>query len=180
MKPHDATRSTKTYLLTCGCSATVNVGPGQAGGTVSCPNCNATLSVPRLGELSRLPPAPIAPGVAAGSWTTAHGCILGGSLVALLAGAAALYLGMAPRPPVEAAMIRAGVAAASNADIYKAWNILARSGVSRPTMPDEERIMQVARSAQAAATVLWGVAALGAAAAIGGGVAVARGGRGAS
>ena len=180
MMPHDATRSTKTYLLTCGCSATVNVGPGQAGGTVSCPNCNATLSVPRLGELSRLPPAPIAPGVAAGSWTTAHGCILGGSLVALLAGAAALYLGMAPRPPVDAAMIRAGAAAASNADIYKAWNILARSGVSRPTMPDEERIMQVARSAQAAATVLWGVAALGAAAAIGGGVAVARGGRGAS
>ena len=40
-------------------------------------------------------------------------------------------------------------------------------------------IMQVARSAQAAATVLWGVAALGAAVAIGG-LAVGRGKRGAS
>ena len=145
-----------------------------------CPSCGATLSVPRLGELSRLPPAPIANGVAAGAWTTAHGCILGGSLVAVLAGAAALYLGMAPRPPVDAAMIRAGVAAASTSDIYRAWKILARSGVSRPTMADEERIVQVARSAQAAATVLWGVAALGTAVAIGGGLAVARGRRGAS
>jgi hypothetical protein len=180
MKPHDATRSTKTYLLTCGCSATVNVGPGQAGGTVICPSCSATLSVPRLGELSRLPPAPRATGVAAGSWTTAHGCILGGSLAALLAGAAALYLGVSPRPPVEPAMIRAGVAAASTSDIYKAWKALARSGVARPTMPDEERIVQVARSAQAAATVLWGVAALGAAVAIGGGLTVGRGKRGAS
>lgn len=145
-----------------------------------CPSCSATLAVPRLGELSRLPPAASADGVAAGSWTAAHGCVLGGSLVALLAGAAALYLGMAPRPPVDAAMIRAGVAAASTSDIYKAWQALARSGVSRPTMPDEERIMQVARSAQAAATVLWGVAALGAAVAIGGGLTVGRGKRGAS
>ena len=156
------------------------VGPGQAGGTATCPNCSATLSVPRLGELSRLPPAPRATGVAANSWTMAHGCILGGSLAALLAGTAALYLGLAPRPPVEPAMIRAGVAAASNSDVYKAWKALARSGVARPTMPDEERIVQVARSAQAAATVLWGVAALGAAVAIGGGLAVGRGKRGAS
>ncbi len=100
--------------------------------------------------------------------------------MAVLACVAALYLGMVPQPPIEAAMIRAGVAAATNADIYKAWRALARSGVSRPTMPDEERIVQVARSAQAAATVLWGVAALGAAVAIGGGVAVRRGQRGAS
>lgn len=153
----------------------MKVGPGQAGGTVTCPRCNVTLSVPRLGELSRLPAAPLASGVAAGSWTAAHGCILGGGLAALLAGAAALYLGMAPRPPIEAAMIRDGVAAASNVDIYKAWKALARSGVSRPTMPDEERIVQLARSAQSAAMVLWGVAALGAAVAIGGGVAVTRG-----
>ena len=174
MKPHDATRSPKSYLLACGCAATVTVGPGQAGGVVSCPKCQATLSVPRLGELTRLPAAPVTTGVSNGPWTAAHGCILGGSLVALLAAAAAAYLGVAPRPPVEAAMIRAGVAAASTSDIYKAWQALAKSGVSRPSMADEERIMRVASSARAVATVLWGVAALGAAVAIAGGVVAAR------
>jgi hypothetical protein len=100
--------------------------------------------------------------------------------VALLAVAVASYLSMTPRPPVEAAMIRAGVAAASTTDIYKAWQALARSGVSRPTMADEERIVQVARSARSVAGVLWTVAAIATAVAIGGGIALTRGRRPAS
>lgn len=175
MKNRDETRATKTYLLVCGCAATVSVGPGQAGGEVACPRCGAVLAVPRLGELARLPMAAPELGGHGGSWTSAHGCVLGGSLAALLAVVAASYLSMAPRPPVEAAMIRAGVAAASTTDIYKAWQALARSGVSRPTMADEERIVQVARSARAVAGVLWTVAAIGAAVAVGGGMALARG-----
>lgn len=175
MKNHDDRRGLKTYLLTCGCSAAVTVGPGQAGGNVTCPQCGASLAVPRLGELARLPSAAPAEAASAASWTAAHGCVLGGVLVALLAVAAAAYLGTAPRPLVEDAMIRAGVAAASTSDIYQAWQALARSGVSRQTMADEERIQQVARSARAVAAVLWTVAAVGAAVAIGGGVALARG-----
>lgn len=175
MKNHDERRGSKGYLLTCGCSAEVTVGPGQAGGNVTCPQCGASLAVPRLGELARLPSAAPAEAASAASWTAAHGCLLGGILVALLAVAAAAYLGTAPRPLVEDAMIRAGVAAASTSDIYKAWQALARSGVSRQTMADEERIQQVARSARAVATVLWTVAAVGVAVAIGGGVALARG-----
>ncbi|MCE2725862.1 MAG: hypothetical protein LW698_03660 [Planctomycetaceae bacterium] len=173
MKNHDDKRGTKSYLLTCGCSAALTVGPGQAGGVVTCPRCGASLPVPRLGELARLPAAAPAAGVPAASWTAAHGCVLGGILVALLAVCAAAYLSMAPRPVVDDAMIRAGVAAASTSDIYKAWQALARSGVSRPIMADEERIQQVARSARAVATVLWTVAAVGAAVAIGGGIAMA-------
>ena len=175
MKNREETRVAKTYLLACRCAATVAVGPGQAGGEVACPRCGAVITVPRLGELSRLPTAAPESGVHGGSWTTAHGCLLGGSLAALLAVAAASYLGMAPRPPVEADMIRASVAAASTTDIYKAWQALARSGVSRPTMADEERIVQVARSARSVAGVLWTVAAIGAAVAIGGGIALSRG-----
>jgi hypothetical protein len=165
----DETRAAKTYLLACGCAATVSVSPGQAGGEVACPRCGAAITVPRLGELARLPTAAPEMEGHGGSWTTAHGCVLGGSLAALLAVAAASYLSMAPQPPVEAAMIRAGVAAASTTDIYKAWQALARSGVSRPTMADEDRI------ARAVAGVLWTVAAIGAAVAIGGGMALARG-----
>jgi len=174
MKNHDGRRGTKSYLLTCGCSAALTVGPGQAGGAVTCPRCGASLTVPRLGELARLPAAAPAEGLPAASWTVAHGCVLGGILAALLAVGAAVYLGMAPRPVIDDAMIRAGVAAASTSDIYKAWQALARSGVSRPTMADEERIQQVARSARAVARVLWTVAAVGAAVAIGGGIALSR------
>lgn len=174
MKNHDDRRVFKNYLLTCGCSAAVTVGPGQAGGAVTCPRCGASLPVPRLGELARLPAAAQAEGMPAVSWTAAHRCLLGGILVAVLSMAAAAYLGVAPRPVVDDAMIRAGVAAASTSDIYKAWQALARSGVSRPTMVDEERIQQVARSARAVATVLWTVAAVGAAVALGGGIALAR------
>lgn len=175
MKNTDDTRGRKRYLLTCGCSATVTVGPGQAGGGVTCPRCGASLAVPRLGELARLPAAVSVPATSSSPWTAAHGCALGGSLVALLAVAAAASIGAAPRPLVEEAMIRAGVAAASTSDVHKAWQALARSGVARPTMADEERIQQVARSARAVSTVLWTVAAVGAAVAIGGGVALARG-----
>ena len=175
MKNREETRVAKTYLLACRCAATVAVGPGQAGGEVACPRCGAVITVPRLGELSRLPTAAPESGVHGGSWTTAHGCLLGGSLAALLAVAAASYLGMAPRPPVEADMIRAGVAAASTTDIYKAWQALARSGVSRPTMADEERIVQVARSARSVAGVLWTAAAIATAVAIGGAIALAQG-----
>jgi len=174
MKNHDDRRAIKRYLLTCGCSAAVTVGPGQAGDAVTCPRCGASLPVPRLGDLARLPAAAPAEGVPAAAWTAAHGCVLGGILAALLAVGADVYLGMAPRPVIDDAMIRAGVAAASTSDIYKAWQALARSGVSRPTMADEERIQQVARSARAAASVLWTVAAVGAAVAIGGGIALAK------
>lgn len=174
MKNHDDRRGFNRYLLTCGCSAVVTVGPGQAGGAVTCPRCGASLPVPRLGELARLPAAAQAEGTPADSWKAAHGCFLGGILVAVLAMAAAAYLGVAPRPVVNDAMIRAGVAAASTSDIYKAWQALSRSGVARPTMEDEERIQQVARSARAVASVLWAVAAVGVAVAVGGGVALAR------
>ena len=41
MKNHDDRRAIKRYLLTCGCSAAVTVGPGQAGDAVTCPRCGA-------------------------------------------------------------------------------------------------------------------------------------------
>lgn len=174
MHNNDHRRGINRSLLTCGCSATLTVGPGQAGSAVICPRCGASLRVPRLGDLAQLPAAAPAEGAPAVAWTAAHGCVLGGILAAVLAVGAAAYLGMAPRPVVDDAMIRAGVAAASTSDIYKAWQALARSGVSRPTMADEERIQQVARSARAVARILWTVAAVGAAVAIGGGIALAR------
>jgi hypothetical protein len=166
-----------TYLLTCACSAVIPVGPGQAGGQAVCGKCGKATDVPRLGELTRLPVAsPVAkPG---GSWSAAHGCLLGGMLVASLALAAAGYLGMAPRPVFEAAAIRADAERVPITEIHKAWQFISRTGISRPRTFEEERIDQLSRSARSVAAALWVVAAAGAAVAIGAGVALARrGGR---
>jgi len=46
--------ATKSYLLPCDCSARIPVGPGQAGGSVTCPQCGIVTKVPRLGDLARL------------------------------------------------------------------------------------------------------------------------------
>ena len=162
-----------TYLLPCGCSASIEVGPGQAGGRVSCPACGAMVAVPRLGELARLPrgrpPAPVA-----AAWTAAHACLLGGCVVAATALAAAAYLGSTPAPLFDAAAIRGAVTAAATPTVYREWQFLARSGVARPPLPEEQRLVTTARSGRAVAAVLLAVAAGGAAAAVGGWIALAR------
>lgn len=162
----------KTYLLPCGCSASIEVGPGQAGGLVTCQACGATVPVPRLGELARLPSGQV-PTRAASTWTAAHACLLGGGIVAALALAAAAYLGSAPAPLFDVAEIRASVAAAPTPTVYQEWRHLARSGVARPTLPHEQRLVAAARSGRALAAVLLAVAAAGAAAAGGGWIALA-------
>lgn len=161
------------YLLSCGCGATVEVGPGNAGGSAACPRCGAELAVPRLGELARLPTAAAA-APAARPWTAAHACLLGGGIVAALALAAAAYLAVVPEPPFDEATIRRSVAAAGDADVYRAWQALSRSGVARPSSPDEERLVKMAEAGRAVAAVLAAVAAAAAAIAVGGWVAGSR------
>lgn len=161
-----------TYLLTCDCSAEIPVGPGQAGGQAVCRRCGQPVDVPRLGELTRLPVASPAEN-SAGSWSAAHGCLLGGGLVALLALAGACYLGTTPRPVFEVAAIRTAADRTPIGEIYAIWHGLSRSGIARPRTVEEERIEQRSRSARSVATVLWVVAAVGVAVAVGGGVALA-------
>lgn len=162
-----------TYLLSCACGATVAVGPGNAGGVAACPRCNAQVAVPRLGELARLPTAAAA-APAARPWTAAHACVLGGGLTAALALAAAAYLAAAPQPPFDEDTIRRSVAAAGDLDIYLAWQALSRSGVARPSTPDEERVLKMADAGRAVATVLAVTAAAAAVIAAGGWVALSR------
>ncbi len=131
------------------------------------------LTVPRLGELARLPVAAAA-APAGRPWTAAHACLLGGGCTAALAVVSALYLGSSPRAVFDEATIRRAVAAASESDVHKAWQALARSGVARPPSPDEERVTQVARVGQAVGTVLLSVAAAAAVLAVGAGVALSR------
>jgi hypothetical protein len=47
---------TKAYLLRCsGCQAEISVEPRQAGQFVTCGKCQASLEVPTIGQLKRLP-----------------------------------------------------------------------------------------------------------------------------
>lgn len=162
-----------TYLLPCACGAAAEVGPGQAGGRAACPRCGAPLAVPRLGDLARLPQAPAA-SPASRPWTVAHACLLGGGCGLALALVSALYLRSSPPPVFDHETIRRAVAASPASDIHKAWQALARSGVARPPSPPEERAAQVSRAGKAVGTVLLTVAAVAAAVAVGGGVALAR------
>lgn len=131
------------------------------------------MDVPRLGDLSRLPVA--APAArAGGSWSAAHGCLLGGVLLALLSLAGAGYLRTTPRPVFDAAAIRAEADRAPIGEIYRVWQFISRAGIARPRTVEEERVEQLSRSARSVSTVLWIVAAVGLAVAIGGGVALAR------
>lgn len=170
----DTDTAMKTYLLACGCGAAAEVGVGQAGGRVVCPRCGAALAVPRLGELVRLPAATVAP-PAGHPWTAAHACLLGGTCAAALALATAWYLRTDPQLVFDPAAIRRAVAAAATTDVHKAWQALARAGVARAASPDEERLAQASRTARAVSIVLLAAAAAGAAVALGGGMAWARG-----
>jgi len=163
----------KTFLLPCRCSASVVVGPGQAGGRTTCSACGRQLEVPRLGELGRLAPVAIPAAGAGRVWTPAHACLLGGLAVAAIGWLAAIAVNSPPESAMDAGTIRAAVATARDGDIYKAWQSFARSGVARPPMADEQRLQQVAISLRAVATVLKIIAGLGAAVACGGGVVLA-------
>ena len=166
----------KTYLLTCECGATVAVGPGQAGGRTACPRCGAGVVVPRLGALEGLPLA-AAPEAVAAAWTPAHACLLGGTAVAVLALVAAVLLSRGPRAAIDPAVIRSVVSEASVAAVYQRWQALERSGVARPPVPEEERMIHAARSSRAIGIVLGGVGLVAAAVAVGGWIALARRGK---
>lgn len=189
----------KRYLLPCVCSARIAVSAGQAGDRIRCPACGADKLVPRLGELARLEeavadasdrlaqghfraredrPAGGRPLVAqpgqTGAWTAGHACLLAGLFTMLLGGAAAAVVQATRSAVVDADTIRMAVQGGSIVDIHQAWQAFARQGVERPIMPDEAQLLRRAGIATATGRLLWGVAAVGLALAIAGGVAVAR------
>lgn len=78
--------------------------------------------------------------------------------------------GVAARLPDET-VIRAVVEAADAATMYAAWQSMSQSGVDRGAMPAELEVQRAVGSLSRIAALLWGVAAAGAVAASGGGLA---------
>jgi len=163
-----------TYLLPCSCSAAIEIGAGQAGGTVVCAACGRAVAVPTLRELKAL--QPVESGRARrprGGWSPCHASMLAGSAIAVLAWSAAGYFAAERMPLIDAETIRAAVAAADDASIREAWNALAKAGVARPPTPEERQLQQSARFRRSTAIGLAVIGTCGALAAIAGAIAMA-------
>lgn len=164
------TATSSRYRVVCRCGHEATVGPGQAGGSVTCERCGDAIAVPRLRDLQASVVIESAP---ARRWHAAQGWALGGLSVAFLAGLAAWLLPpqLAPPPALpDEAVIRAAIESTDAATAYKAWQAMRSSGVDRGTLPGEMRIRRAAGAAGRIATVLWTVAAAGAIAAAAAGV----------
>jgi hypothetical protein len=162
-----------THLLPCSCSATIEIGPGQAGGTVVCRQCGASVPVPKLRDFRDLEAAPAPRSPSAGRWSWPHASLLVGAMVATLAGVAAAVVGATPRSMLDTGAIQAAVAAADDRSIIMAWKSLSVSGVDRPPTREEQSLLRVARFRRGAATGLMVVGFVGGLMAIGGGIALA-------
>jgi hypothetical protein len=165
----------KKYLLTCSCGAPVPVGVGQAGGQVACTGCQATLPVPKLRELTQLPPAPVAVAEARRGWGLFQGMLLAGGLIALLSWGAAAWLGRTVASPVDPEAIRQNVAQQTDAQIYEAWKKhFSATTVSRPQMVIEKRFAQQTFLRRGMALALAGLGAVGAVVGLAGGIGLIR------
>lgn len=166
------TTAAKRYRIECGCGAALIVGPGNAGGRVVCDRCGNAVAVPRLRDLEACVVAE--PARPARRWRPAHGWLLAGSVVALVAALAALaaprLLGAGPARLPDEATIRAAIESVDAATIYQAWQAMRGSGVDRGTLPEELRVQQAAGAAGRIAAVFWTIAAAGAVAALAGGL----------
>jgi len=165
--------NTKTYLLPCDCSARIPVGPGQAGGTVTCPQCGSVRKVPRLGDLARLEMAASAPRPPARRWTMLHAVTAAGVVTALVSAAAAwgidAFNGASTRSFLNPELIRESMRAADAADAYRGWQAFSRGGIRRPPQAVEVKLERMERATGRIADVFRGLALLGLAIAVGGG-----------
>lgn len=162
-----------TYLLPCSCSATIEIGPGQAGGTVVCSRCGAAVAVPKLRDFRDLEPAPVRRPPSARRWNWRHASMLAGAIVATVAGLAAAVVGAVPRSVFDARAIRAAVAEADDRAILQAWTLLSASRVARPPTFEEQALQRTARFRRSAAAGLAAVGVVAAIAAVGGAIALA-------
>lgn len=165
--------ATKSYLLPCDCSARIPVGPGQAGGSVTCPQCGIVTKVPRLGDLARLEVAAAAPPTTGRRWTILHAVTAAGVVTAIVSTAAAwgidAFNGASTRSFLNPDVIRASMDAADAAEAYRGWQAFARGGIRRPPLAVEVKLERMERATGRIADVFRGLALVGLAIAVGGG-----------
>lgn len=165
--------ASKNYLLPCDCSARIPVGAGQAGGTVTCPQCGSARKVPRLGDLAQLEVAAAAPQPARRRWTILHAVTAAGVVTAVVSAAAAwgidAFNGASTRSFLNPDVIRESMKAADAAEAYRGWQAFSRGGIRRPPQAVEVKLERMERATGRIADVFRGLALVGLAIAVGGG-----------
>lgn len=148
------------FLLPCECSTDVVVTAGQAGGTVTCPQCGRTLAVPKLRDLGQLRQDVHGETLSGTAWRPAHAIALLGALVAAASWVGGLWLGSGSAVAIDEARLRATVLSVDDVAIYKVWSDgLSRAGVRRPPADEEQVLLRRARFADGIRTMLHIVAA---------------------
>ena len=137
---------------------------------MACPACARDVDVPKLRHLGNLREMVQGVQPAQTRWGVAHGLTLCGVVLALLAWTAAFLIGSPAGSVVDATSIRSAVAAVSDAEIYQAWQTLARSEVSRSPTADERNLLRLTRFMGGITSALRLAGGMGAVAAIVGGI----------
>jgi len=159
------------HLLPCPeCGGVIPVAAGQAGDEVICGGCGAAVTVPRLGDLTRLPRTDGSGGHAEsggsraggrhragpqGQWTAAHACLWSGLVVAALAGGVAALLASLPKPIINEEGILQAHRTGSIVDVHRVWKEHYQNGVARPPMPDEQAVQQLMQAREGMIRTLW-------------------------
>lgn len=128
--------------------------------------------VPRLGDLARFAAPTAVPGGPHRRWTLGHAFLLAGAAVAVMAALGAVSITSPTVAAVDVEGIRQAVSKASDGEVYRVWKQLARSGVARPPLLQEQRLEQMARVVGAMSRWLVGLAVIGVAVAAAGGIAI--------
>lgn len=139
--------------------------------------CGATLDVPRLGELRRLPPAPDPQAPAAGGWNARHGALAAGLIAAaVLSGAAGWFAANEPAPPepfdaaARQAFVDQQIDQMGPADLFRMqvtiYEPLARKGLQKAESPRDKALEQQIQQSKLFQTALWSAAAFAAVAGV--------------
>lgn len=160
------------YRLRCDCGADTRVSKGQAGGQVSCGNCDATMQVPNFRELGQLPrvEADTAPTAGSRRLTLRQGLIAGGAVTALLCWGLAAWISSVTQLEFNIGRVREEISRAPFMKVYAAWKELSVADVERDETVGEYRAKNLGRVGKSSATTLAVLGGVGVLIAVGGAV----------
>ncbi len=161
----------KIFLLSCeDCRHEIEVVAGQAGGEVVCPTCGRRTAVPKFRDLSRLR-IKAEPSAAASRWGVSQAVATAGIALAALSWGTAAWVGAVPKAALNPDWIRANIEAGDDKALYQSLQAYSRSSVERLPLNGEVALQRQTQFAQGMSRTLYAIGGLGAAAAVGAGLA---------
>ena len=161
-----------SFLLPCGCGEDIPVISSQAGGLATCPACGREEPVPRLRDLGKLRVATVEPQPRSSrGWTGWHGLLLAGILLSAATG----MLSVSFTPPevdmFDDDTIKSSVMKTPIEEVYEVYvSRMSHTSIDRPPTDQEAKSQARADYYHALRNGLRTAAAVGALAALSGGL----------